>query len=619
MTLVSHPRLYASAAQLARVTNLSGPAFLKKASAQVNADAEEYCRTVLFKYDDTGHNHLLIRARIMQRRIVVLLVRWKATGQDRYRKAALDHVREMAKWKYWSWITLRRKDPRPDAIFDLSYGENSATLAIAYDWLHATLTPGEKALFISLAKKWSFAAFLKADKKASGNFFWFKHPGTNWNTVCAGGAGMLALALYEELPVPCRRVLALVETSIAPFMKSLDATSGGWPEGIGYWGYGMRYAFMYLLSWENAHGRVHPLMKSPNVSRTLDFPLDFMPNNEPLSFGDVNTYWALPFHYAAAVRLKRPDIVETLDKLISACPERMLKDLESWPNLAELLVFHPRKSRASVKPGPRLSAYPGLDWFALRDRWPSPDLCLTLRGGTTEVNHGHIDLTSFQCAVGDETLIHNVCQLVYLDSTFGPRRFEIPEMTPQCKNVLLINGVGVVKPSTVQSRAFEINGLPAVRMEATKALGIMRDFPSASFYARLFVLLGDKGALVIDRITTPHPARIETRLHTFANVRTECCSAVIRGKRRSLGVRYASTQPSLLETGNPVLTDPGRRLNTLKLVTKCLVTEATMAALLVKDDRKSGVTIRQDRKVIIVRTVISGKVLNLRLTEKLNA
>src|SRR5436190_1992192 len=73
--------------------------------------------------------------------------------------------------------------------------------------------------------------------------WYYKKPDTNWNTVCNGGAGMLALALYEYCP-EAARVLELVEQGVAPYFESMSA-DGGWPEGIGYWNYGMRYGFMY--------------------------------------------------------------------------------------------------------------------------------------------------------------------------------------------------------------------------------------------------------------------------------------------------------------------------------------------------------------------------------------
>ena len=70
-------------------------------------------------------------------------------------------------------------------------------------------------------------------------------------------SGMLCLSLYEEC-ADARLLLPRVEQSVAPFFHTLDATGGGWPEGIGYWNYGMRYGFQYLLSHERATGNPAP-------------------------------------------------------------------------------------------------------------------------------------------------------------------------------------------------------------------------------------------------------------------------------------------------------------------------------------------------------------------------
>src|SRR5690606_2484951 len=116
-----------------------------------------------------------------------------------------------------------------NAIYDLSYGENSATLAIAYDWLYSSLSPDEKKMFVEIARRRAIGPFLHltaGEKKPS----WFGSPNTNWNSVCTGGVGMLALSMREEL-TEADKVIELVETSIAPFMHELDRTGGGWVEG----------------------------------------------------------------------------------------------------------------------------------------------------------------------------------------------------------------------------------------------------------------------------------------------------------------------------------------------------------------------------------------------------
>src|SRR5262249_32551499 len=134
--------------------------------------------------------------------------------------------------------------------------------------------------------------------------WWFGHAQSNWNTVCAGGAGMLALAMLDEaddsVAREAREVLARTERSIVPYFKELRRSDGAWPEGTGYWNYGMRYGFMYLLSHERAMGRPHPLLRQRATLQTLEFPLLLCPNAVPCSFGDVNSWAPMSFHLGVA-------------------------------------------------------------------------------------------------------------------------------------------------------------------------------------------------------------------------------------------------------------------------------------------------------------------------------
>src|SRR5690606_4108416 len=113
-----------------------------------------------------------------------------------------------------------------------------------------------------------------------GKPWWFGKPDSNWNPVCAGGAGMLALAMWDDAP-EAAHIVEQAEQCIEPFIRALDSTDGGFPEGIGYWNYGMRYALMYLLSCERARSEPHPLLRSDAIRKTLAFPLDFYPHAQP--------------------------------------------------------------------------------------------------------------------------------------------------------------------------------------------------------------------------------------------------------------------------------------------------------------------------------------------------
>jgi len=573
-----HPRLYIGRDALARLEREPKLPLLQQAARQVNAEAARYAGMPPLEYPRNVHNEHLLRAREMQRRVVTLLARWRLTGKEDYRKSILQYVRQMGRWKYWSWVTWRAGDPSADAIFDLSYGENSATLAIAYDLLHDGLSLQEKRLFWDVARR-PFLAGLRHARP--GAAWWFGKPDTNWNTVCAGGLGMLALAMYEDAP-EARELLPRVEESVAPFMKLLDQTGGAWPEGIGYWNYGMRYAFMYLLSHENATGQEHPLLRLKGVRRTLSFPLDFCPHGQPCSFGDVNRWSPLPFHYAAAKRLGCTDVLGRLD----AALERDGVRSETWPDAAEWLLLHPgktpaKKRLAAGRGGVKL--YKGLDWGIIADSMPQPRLYMAVRGGTTKVPHGHRDLLSFHCVIGQERLITDVKPAEYLDTTFSARREELFEMAPPSKNTILINGVGIASDSSLdRTECIRLPGAEGIRLDATMAMGAMRNGAAVKFCGRLALLLKQRAFLIIDRAVLPHPGRMESRMHTFAAVRPMRGRAVLRGKKERLKVVYACSVPAILCTATVAPTTPTAPAATvLRWCTeRCQHTDITMVTLL---------------------------------------
>ena len=167
--------------------------------------------------------------------------------------------------------------------FWLTDGEECACIAIAYDWMYDSLSMAERKTLVDIARNRLLA--LGLEECRMGGQWWFAKRFSNWNAVCAGGLGMLCLAMYEDCPA-AREILPHIEESLSEFIVPLKKTDGGWPEGVGYWNYGMAYAFGYLMSWERSMGKVHPLMKLPATKKTLSFPLDFSPNAMSAGFGD---------------------------------------------------------------------------------------------------------------------------------------------------------------------------------------------------------------------------------------------------------------------------------------------------------------------------------------------
>ena len=612
-TTIRRPRLILPGVP-ARLHDASGGTPIEQAFEMVKQNADRYRQGTVFDYPTTTHNAHLIRARLMQGRVVTLLARWIQTGDAAYRRAVLAHVRQMDRWTHWSWILWRAGNRNRDGIFDLSYGENSTTLAFAWDALQPTLSAAERTMFLNLVRRWSWAAF--AARQKAGTNWWFGKRDCNWNTVCAGGLGMLALAMMGDAP-EAPGILRQVEKSFRPYMQHLNELDGGWPEGIGYWGYGMRYAFLYLLSWEQTMGREHPLMRLPGVRKTLDFPLDFSPDGVPCSFGDVNRYGVNPFHYALAERFGRGDVVRRLDALYAGGHPSTRQKQESWPNAVELLAFHPRRIRGRT-PVQRnvVRRYRTLDWYWMADRWPDPNLYVSIRGGTTEVPHGHLDLTSFHCVAGGEALVTSP-HVEYLDTTFSPRRWEIFEMTPGANNVVMINGVGIVRPSTVQSRALKVKGCPAVRLEATAAMGGMRDGRAARFYGRFMMLLGADALLVLDHFELMHFGRMEVRFHTPGAVTVRGAGVRIKGKRRQASLVFDATVPGVVRTGIAPTTSPGPDYQMVRWGTRDLHQGVTFASLLVPGTGRARVEVKADGRRIRVMAVAGNRQYRMVFTDRL--
>lgn len=555
-----YPRLWISRHTLEQLSRTPRGSHRKAATAIVAQRAEGALKEGPdFQWKQNTHNAHLLRAREMQGRVLSLIVRFYQTSDQRFRDAAVEHLRQMGQWTYWSWITWRVQNPDPLAIYDLSYGENSMTLALGYDLLHPHLSAAERAEIEAISERpiQSFLRHTGPERPA----WWYKQPHSNWNSVCTGGAGLLALAL--DLPARQRqRVLRRVETSLTPFMDTLKSCRGGWPEGIGYYNFGLRYAFYYYLGWESFHRRKHPLLRSASARQSLLFPLLFSPHGIPCSFGDSNGWTPLSFHSAVARALGEHEIERELERRWQASGQEKA-DPRHWPNAAEYLCLPPAPVKAKGSSGsvwrPRKGEtafrkhYPVMDWAVLADRFPQPKICATLRGGSSEAPHGHQDLSSFHLVAHGQPFIINIGCESYLDSTFGPRRWELFETIPASKNVLQLNGVGIQHPAEVSLKPVSGPGITGYRIDMTAAMGQTRDGNAAKRYWRGFFLVNGSLFLVIDIVHPRQVALMEQRFFTKAGFTAKEPGGRLQMDGQTLSCAFAASVPTRLVT-TPAMT-----------------------------------------------------------------
>ena len=582
---MSH-RLLVDNAHWQRLRSLPEHPLLQKTGRVLAELADSWVGDEHIPVDETVHNWTLLRARQAQIRILGLLVQYGISGDRQYRSAAMNYLRALAGWQHWSWHGWREQLPDSDerVIYDLSFGENAATLALAYDWLDDELSAEDRELLLYTANERVFQPYLRAnDTPGTPPAWYFNSPHSNWNTVCNGGAGLLALSLGATSPYSTR-VLELVEEGIKPYFTGMQQ-DGAWPEGIGYWGYGHRYGYLYLLSHERVSGKTHPLLMREGSRNTLRFPLLFSPHGVAAGFGDVNTFFPLPFMYAAAERFGMTEVISELDRRFLAMANDDPMSLHTtcpWAACAELLLMHPGISSTAACQWPLVNIQRGIEWSFLADSWPQPSLYASLRGGTTAAPHTHQDLTSMHVIVNGERLIENISVDEYFDSTFSAQRFEIYENSAASKNILLINGVGLPQDAAVTSRIIGGTGWEGVQLYITAALG---PGCAAQVCGRSVLMLEGAALLILDRMLLQQAGLAEARFHSYFRVRHQRAQALITGKHETLHMAFAANVHAQCNGGRGLPTSPGKPSeHILRWQTTALHRDIVLATLLTPND-----------------------------------
>ncbi len=603
--LTAHPRLLAGEDDFARLQNQPEMPAMVQARKDVITNARKYLRSSNLKRWTAGQDPSgLGFGRGMIDRVITLVTAFRMTGDDRFRLGALKHIQTLDAAK-----TGRLLQENVKRGFWLSDGEECAGIAIAYDWMYDSLSEPERKMLVDLCRKRLFALGLKECRQ--GGQWWFAKRFSNWNAVCAGGLGMLCLAMYEDCPA-AREILPHVEESLGEFMVPLKETDGGWPEGVGYWNYGMAYAFGYMLSWERSTGKVHPLMKLAATKKTLSFPLDFCPNSMPAGFGDNNHFYPSPFHYAAAKRFKLDLVMGAIDSYMT----------ETGRGLSGLMgggatgcVLHPGTASKDTRGETRVAkVWKGLGWGLIADSMPRPNLYLSMRGGNTIEEHTHVDLLSFRVLVGKEWLIENGRSGRYLfPTTFSEHRAKNNDLNATYKNTIFVNGVGPIPGSKTDSeRVVRGQGCYGVRMDASSAMALPTDDPV--FCGRLALMVDDSAIVIIDRVATQGISLVESRMHSYKNVTFSKTGAMIKGDAESLRVTYASLEPAGLFRATTAPASPTNPSATMMRWSPLrLYTEAVLVTLLTPGSSRAAAAVVRDGKNFLITLTIKGETRKIRI------
>ena len=171
--------------------------------------------------------------------LVTCAYAYRMTGHTKYLTKARNDLAVVCAYPNWD-------------LSQLSHGEISLGVAIAYDWLYYDLTLEER----KMVRKAISDKVLLPWKTYDGT----KHTG-NWNSIKTSGVICAALAVYEK-----NKSLAMSTIEKAVVNENLPATrkiyeGGGYTEGLHYWDYGSSFEICMIGSLEHIFGHSAGLME----------------------------------------------------------------------------------------------------------------------------------------------------------------------------------------------------------------------------------------------------------------------------------------------------------------------------------------------------------------------
>jgi hypothetical protein len=572
--ITPHPRLYVSPAQLQRVIDGRGEAY-----ANNYEQIEKAALTGLAEADNPMPEANMMRRQIwIVGRLSAMAIQYHRTGDKRYIEASVKTIENMKDWYTGMW--------------QLWHGGYSTGIAINYDLLHNDMTPQQRQRVVSFARDHVIRPFLQRTgrgrnmKEHGEHGSWWQGIISNWNPVCNSGAGLLAIAMYDDLD-EAQTVIDRVNASFDPIIEYLQETEGGWVEGLGYWNWTIHYMSLFYMSHERAFGVEHEGFRSPGFGKTLTFVEYFVPYDEAVGFGD-NQHGSISNSLpAAAEQLGNTEALRKLQYYLArrdrtSEQKRAIRDKRSGKadaqpagddaedkphnigyGTANTLLIKP-DSIIGDEPAPRvkglLHEYPKQGWIALADQWPNPNVHAAIRGGQLGGAHTQDDLLTWHGIVGNEVMVKNIYSGHVGQNAYGSRRNDLYEISSQSKNSLFVGGLGPTGSRNGAAKAntsqYKLPTGPMVVLEATRAMNTTRNRPK--FVARAFLTINDQALLVVDRVIAPSGGGqpVEVRTYTPKRATFGESDVLLEGEFQAARMTFASNVPSTLSRHTALMTFP---------------------------------------------------------------
>ncbi|WP_188195192.1 heparinase II/III family protein [Nonomuraea sp. SYSU D8015] len=256
------------------------------------------------------------------------------------------------------------------------------------------------------------------------NRMWWETAEHNWAAVCAGAAGMAALALdSERLPA----LLPRLEQAMASFLSG-TGPDGACLEGPDYWTYGFGYLVYFAEALRERTGR--DLLDDPHVRAMASYPagIDFGDGHRP-AFADSQGHGAYPSglldRLSERLGVAMPDQPGETSFHDDPCYR--------WAHLSRTLWWTTGAARHPAEPQTYL---PDAGIVVAR----AGGTAFAAKGGHNDEPHNHLDLGHFVVHADGETILDDLGAPEYTRGYFGDDRYQTPQAAAEWHSIPMIDG-----------------------------------------------------------------------------------------------------------------------------------------------------------------------------------
>lgn len=526
----SHPRLLLTAEDFGRARAVSeGDPIAREWREKLRARAVKLVGEPPVRFP---RGAMLAVSREAFTRIVTLAGCYRLTDDPRFSKRATEEMLAIAQFPDWG-----PKD-------FLATGEMTAAMAIGYDWLYDTFSEADRVTIRDAILKNGVKAGLEAYRDKQG----WTEVTHNWNFVCNGGMVLGGLAIADEAPQNCSRMLSLAQESLANAMQSF-APDGGWEEGPSYWNYATRYATYAFAAMQTALGHDGGLPLMRGFGRTGMYRIHMQgPSGKLFNYGDCDEGTGpAPQMLWMSRQFNQP-----------AYAAFEVADVRNDPAMLDLLWYAmvaPVYPNAIARDLPLAATFENIDAIAMRGSWTDRNTTyVAAKGGRADAHHGHLDLGTFVLdALGQRWAVQLGADNYDLPGYFDEdRRWSYYRCRTEGQNTLTVNSGNQEREGHAPLVAVSSDG-------PNRSYGVIdmsRVYDRVTRAVRGIMLMDGRGVLIQDEVTTRDSARIVWNFHTRAQIEVKGRVATLRQGGQTLRAEILSPSDAEFEIRDVKLDPP---------------------------------------------------------------